>query len=46
MGLIISNPYDDQCKTPRYGGVYEHCDPKFLSDTHKDSSILMDKICQ
>jgi hypothetical protein len=20
-GLIISNPYDDKCKTPRYDGV-------------------------
>ena len=44
--LTINNPYDDKCHTPCNDGVYEHCDPKFSLDTHKDSSILMDKICQ
>jgi len=34
-GLIISNPYDDKCNTPRYDSVCEHCDQKFSSDTHK-----------
>ena len=37
-GLIISNPYDDKCNTPRYDSVCEHCDPKFSSDTHKNPS--------
>ena len=39
IGLTINNPHDDKCQTPRYDGVYEHCDPKFSLDTHKDSSI-------
>ena len=39
--LTINNPYDDKCHTPCNDGVYEHCDPKFSLDTHKDSSILI-----
>ena len=41
-GLIITEPYDDKCQTPRDDGVYEHCDPKFSLDTHKDSSLQFD----
>ncbi len=41
-GLIITNPHDDKCQTPRDDGVYEHCDPKFSLDTHKDSSLQFD----
>ena len=45
-GLIISNPYDDKCNTPRYDSVCEHCDQKFSSDTHKGFLHLNEWNCQ
>lgn len=42
--LIIYNSYDKQCKTPRDESVYEHCNPKFLSETHNNSSKWMNEL--